>query len=193
MLPDKTLQLARQVNWWLPGVGLILAHRLWLGLVIGVLFTLLANLLIWGAAIVPDSVPRIFLFLTGLFLVATYAGAQFLLWRDIRRRQLAARKAERTRILNQAVEFLTQGDLARACMCVEALLPYAEDDLMVAVRIAQTLTAAQDAPRGIEAWMRVRRLDVQAVYRREAEEGELILRQLLLTPTGARTNTSGSP
>lgn len=193
MVTDKTLRLAQRINWWLPGVGLILAHRLWLGLAVGVLFTLLANLVIWGAAIVPDSVPRFFLFLTGGLLAGTYAGAQYLLSRDVRHRRAAAHRAERTRILNQATEFLARGDIDRAGACVEALLPHAEDDLMVAVRVAQTLTAARDAPRGIEAWLRVRRLDIQAVYRRDAEEGERILRELLLARDSGRANTHGAP
>lgn len=193
MMSEKLLVRARRINWWLPGVGLILAHRLWLGLTIGLLFTLLANMLIWGVLIVPEDMPPFFLMISaGLFLL-TYCGAQYLLARDIRLRHLAERKADRHRLLEEITLHLAAGDTDRALLCAEQLTSLADDDLLAALRVAQTLTVARDAPRGIEAWMRVRRLDIQAVYRSDADEGERRLRTGLFAQNAPEPNPNNSP
>ncbi|MBL8880970.1 MAG: hypothetical protein JNG88_17790 [Phycisphaerales bacterium] len=179
MIAERTLTLARRVNWWLPGVGLIIAHRMWLGLAIAVLFTLLANFMIWGALVVPESMPRTLLAVAGALLIAIYGGAQFLLARDLHLRQAAAARIERARALRELQQHVASGEIEQALACVDQLHSHAEGDLLVAFHIAQTLTAAEDAPRGIEAWLRVRRLDAQAIYRREADAAEAQLRRAL--------------
>lgn len=189
MIGERTISLARRVNWWLPGVGLIIAHRLWLGLAIGLLFTVLANFMIWGALVVPESTPRTIFALAGALLIVTYGGAQMLLARDIRQRRVATVRSERARWLDELRGHLARRDLEPALRCVARLEADAEGDLFIAFHIAQTLTAAEDAPRGIEAWQRVRRLDVQAVYRREADAAEESLRRALARMTcGAKPN-----
>lgn len=152
-------------NLVVPGGGLILAGRLWLGVAVGLLFALTANLAVVTTLVVPDDVPgwlRIaFLTLSG----AIYVAAQWLLAQTLRGHERCAAEAERRRILAAAVACLERGEPERALTALEPLRALAERDLVVAYRWAQVLTAARDVPAARAAWERVAALDRHRIYR----------------------------
>lgn len=162
---DRRLPSAWAWNLLVPGGGLILAGRLWLGVAVGLLFALAANLAVLAALVVPDDVPgwlRIGL-LAGSG--AIYVLAQWLLAQRLRGQQRSAAVAARRHALAAAVAALERGDPERALAALEPLRSAAERDLLVAYRWAQVLTAARDVPAARAAWQRVAALDRHRIYR----------------------------
>jgi hypothetical protein len=162
---DHTFLAVWGWNLLVPGGGLVLAGRLWLGLVVGLLFTLAANLAVLSALVVPDDVPgwlRIgFLTLSGTI----YVLAQWLLAQRLRGGRRSALEAARRRALAAAVAALERGEAERAVAALAPLRGLADGDLVVAYRWAQVLTAARDVPAARAAWERVAALDRHRIYR----------------------------
>ena len=182
-MSDRSAVRAWGLNLFVPGAGLILSGRLWLGVAVGLLFALAANLAVLSALVVPDDVPgwvRIGL-LTGSG--AIYVLAQWLLAQRLRGHQRGAADAARRRALAAVVMALDRGEPERALAALEPLRPLAECDLVIAYRWAQVLTVARDVPAARDAWQRVAALDRHRIYRahmaaamRELAADELRLR-----------------
>lgn len=80
----KRHRLAAIINLLVPGAGMIVLRREWLGLSLAVCFTLFTQLAIFGAAIVPYDLPRWVTGLSALGAAAVWISSQILTWRRMR-------------------------------------------------------------------------------------------------------------
>ncbi|HWL95041.1 MAG TPA: tetratricopeptide repeat protein [Phycisphaerae bacterium] len=118
--------MALLANLLLPGLGLILLRREWLGLSISLLFAAAGNFSIAGAWIAPDSFPRWLVWIGWILAIAVWLLAQWMLVRH--RKALAARRSQVRALVGKAAALIQNGELAAAqSILEEALLFDAED------------------------------------------------------------------
>lgn len=157
--------LAQWLNLLVPGAGVVLIGRAWLGLLIGIVFAVLFNGAIVAVGLIPDEVGLTARRLLVLGAAASYILAQFVMTRVVRRHRQAIEASTRFTALRQAQQALVAGDAAGAWAALGPLLPLAETDLHVAYRVAQALSASGDAAAAAAAWEHLRALDRHHVYR----------------------------
>ena len=163
-------QAAIWVNVLIPGAGLIILRREWLGLTVALLFGVLAASGIWGCLITPASVGTwsVGLLLAGAALI--WLGGQFLL-----RRQLAvfsdpSLAGEVERLRQQAADSASAGDYSQALSMLRLALSLNDEDLDTLVQEADLLTALGRFREARRAWRQVERLDRRQRYRRRIVE-----------------------
>lgn len=169
------LRCAPWVNLVLPGAGLVLAGRIPLGLMHGLVFAASANLALVAVLLFPDDLPRWAAALGVGFTAGAYAGGQLRLAHALRSQRAAAVAAGRRRALWEIRRLMEQGEYGPALDVLAPLARELPDDLLVAYRLAQVLTAAGTTHAAAAAWGRVRALDRHGVYRsqlRAWERGE---------------------
>ncbi len=160
-------RVASLINFLLPGVGLVLAGRLALGVVLGLTFTVGVCVALAGAFLMPDDLDRRFTLLTAGAGAGVYVAAQHQMQatrREARRRTIERKRRER---LHAALSQLKAGDAGQARATLAALMGDHPHDLLIAYRHAQACLASGDAPAAQQAWDRVRRLDPHGLYRAE--------------------------
>jgi hypothetical protein len=159
-------------NLVLPGVGLILAGRVAAGLAIGLLFVVLANGAVAATLLVPDDVsPWVQALVIGL-AAGTYVGAQLRLRYALEDTARAARRDRRDAALRVVRACVERGDGEAGWEALRPVAEDAEEDLLVAYRVAQVLTLRGDRTAARIAWERVRRLDRHHLYR-EAYDAQM--------------------
>lgn len=183
----ERLSTAERVNRVFPGVGLILAGSITAGMAVGLTFTATAALAIASYGLIPENVPP--MARAGLLAAALawYFCAQVWAAQAVRTRREAARAARRRGVLCRALEALERGEPRLARELIEPLAADEPDDLLVACRAAQILTALGDVQAARLAWERLQRLDRHRIFRRDWEAGL----QGLLTRSAA-DETGGS-
>lgn len=175
MSRDREQTFARWINLLVPGGGLIAIRDVWTGVVVALLFTLSANAAIAARLLIPDEFSP---WLAGLCIgVAggTYIGAQFRLAHTVREQRREAALRQRRAALAAVCDRLERGDGEAALEALEPLRSAAEQDLLVAYRLAQVLTMKRDVSAALEAWQQVRVLDRHHVYRRQIANGTRVL------------------
>jgi len=177
MTPRTCDRVYLLVNLLVPGSGLILHGDVLTGLVFCLLLTIVANLYLAGWLLIPDEVPPRWR-LTALIVAAgTYALAQLRCAHRLRRERRHRELLQRREVLAAVQRLLIQDQPARAWELLQPLAGLAEDDLLVAWRVAQVLTAKRDVEAALAAWQRLRRLDRHHLYRTEREHSERLLRR----------------
>lgn len=165
----------RQVGWLVnvlvPGGGVILIGGVVPGLLVGALFAVQANLLLAGLFIVPDELPQPGFGVVAVLAVLTYATAQAWYARELRRGRALLHDLRR-RCVAEAQRRLAAGDADGAHAALARVASAAEYDLLVAVRVAQVLTARGEVEAARAAWARVRRLDRHRIYREQIARAE---------------------
>lgn len=161
---ESPLRAATWLNLLLPGGGLILGGALWSGIVAGVLFAGLANLAIAMVLLLPDDFSRTAQVLTIVLAAGSYVWAQVRMAQTVRGHQARSAAALRRHALAEASDLLARGDYTRALEMVAPLAEQNPDDLFIAYRVAQVLTALGHAA-ARDAWARVRALDPHGIYR----------------------------
>ena len=163
-------QAAIWVNVLIPGAGLIILRREWLGSTVALLFGMLAGSGIWGCLITPASVGAwtVGLMLTGAALI--WLGGQVLL-----RRQLAvfndpSRAREVERLRQQAADSASAGNYTEALSMLRLALSLNDEDLDTLVQQADLLTALGRFREARRAWRQVEWLDRRRHYRRRVVE-----------------------
>jgi hypothetical protein len=163
---------AAAVNLILPGGGMILIGAVWRGLLVGMLFAACANFAVVATLLFPDEYSRLTrLFGIGL-AVGGYLGAQVRFAQTVRGLRQQGLDDLRRRCLRQARELLLRGSSVRALEQIQPLAELVPDDLHVAYRLAQALTATGDVAAARAAWRRLGELDRHGVYRREVQQHE---------------------
>jgi hypothetical protein len=167
----ERLSTAERLNRVFPGAGLILAGSITAGLAVGLAFTATASLAIASYGLIPENVPP--LARAGLLAAALawYFCAQVWAAQAVRSRREAERAARRRGVLGRSLAALEQGEARLARELIEPLAAAEPDDLLVACRIAQILTALGDVPGAQAAWERLQRLDRHRLFRRDWEAG----------------------
>jgi hypothetical protein len=162
--------IAPWVNLAVPGAGLILLRREWLGFALAMLFCLCAQIALWGLLIVPASIP-------GWITTAAFAGvglvwiaAQYSLL--VRRRRAFGKGVDREiqRLCQLAEEAVAQAEYERAEELILVALTLNDEDPGVNVLWAQLMTARGRFRQARRAWHRVVQLSHTAAERREALE-----------------------
>ena len=178
MTAEREQSTAWWVNLLIPGGGLVMIGRVWFGLVIVLLFTLLANCALAFSLLFPDDVPRWAGGLATGLAGGTYLGAQLRFAQTVRSRYQAAMTARRRQALEAVRTCLAAGQYDQAWDAIRPLAAQADRDLLVAYRLAQVLTAKQDVDAARNAWQLVRALDRHHIYREQILSSERTLNRL---------------
>ena len=178
MIAEREQSAAWWINLLIPGGGLMMIGRVWLGLIIALLFALLANCALAFSLLFPDDVPSWAGGLTTGLAGGTYLGAQLRFAQTVRSRHREAATAHRRQALEAARACLAAGQYGQAWEAIRPLAAQADRDLLVAYRVAQVLTAKQDVNAALDAWHLVRRLDRHHIYREQIVSNERTLNRL---------------
>jgi hypothetical protein len=156
------------LNFILPGSGLVLLRREWLGVTVSLLFGVCGNLALAGWLIAPEAIPRWLTLLAASFLVVIWVTAQEM----VRRRRIEIREQEAgiENLLGEVRGALEAGDLetARSTLLGGAALD--SENVECHVLWARVCAMEGDTNAVRKAWRRVIRLDAQGRYRSEAAE-----------------------
>lgn len=175
MSAGKALTFARIVNLLIPGGGLILVGSTASGMLVALLFTAAANLGLAAILLFPDDVSPTWRGLGLGVAIGTYFGAQLRYAQSVRDQRRRSAAELRQIALRDVYTALREGRVEEAWRALQPLAEQAEDDLVLAYRLAQVLTARGDGPEALAAWRRVRRLDRHRIYRQEVAENERAL------------------
>jgi len=182
---QRLARIARVVNLLVPGAGIILVGREALGVLVALLFTAAANAALAANLLFPaEWSPGWRAISTGVAL-GTYLGAQVRFAQTLRDQRRRASAAHRNAALRAARAALLAGRVEEAWRLLQPLAPQAEDDLLLAYRLAQVLSARGDRQAARAAWQRVRRLDRHRIYYREVLDNERALSEERPGPGGA--------
>lgn len=158
---------ARLINLVIPGGGLILIGSEVVGTLIALLFAVVANFAVAAGLLFPDDLSATARNLGIGVALGTYLGAQIRYAQTVRYRREVGQERQRRAALHAARAALERGRADEAWQALEPIADRAEDDLLVAYRVAQVLTARGAGRDAATAWQRVQRLDRHRIYRRE--------------------------
>ena len=163
-------QAAIWVNVLIPGAGLIVLRREWLGSAVALLFGMLAGSGIWGCLISPASAGTwtVALTLTGAALI--WLGGQILLHRQLAVFNDPSLALEVERLRQQAADSAGAGNYTEALSMLRLALSLNDEDLDTLVQQADLLTTLGRFREARRAWRQVEQLDRRQRYRRRIVE-----------------------
>lgn len=170
-------------NLILPGTGLILRRREWLGLCLTMIFSICGNVAIAGIWIAPDSVPGRLTHTAVAMLVGCWVLAQYLCHRQ--GSALARNRGLLLDLLEDARSALKQGDVASTRRALDRGRAVDDEAAELFVLGARLAALEGDAEAMKDSWRRVIKLDRKGRFSREAQEG-------LRRSVDAGSDTSGS-
>jgi hypothetical protein len=175
MTARATAVIGQLVNLVVPGGGLILSGNALLGVLIAALFTLTANFALLASLLFPDDFSATRRGLGIGVAIGTYVGAQIRYAQSLRSQRRQAADTLRHNVLGAVRSALLAGRVDDAWQAIQPLINQVNDDLVVAYRVAQVLTAREGGEAALAAWERVRRLDRHRVYRQQVADNERAL------------------
>jgi hypothetical protein len=184
MKKPMSAAIGQAVNLLVPGGGLILIGSVPLGVLVAALFTVAAHFAVAASLLFPDDVPPTWRGLGIGLAIGSYLGAQMRYAQTVRSQRARAAAERRHAALRDARLALLAGRADDAWRAIQPLAERVEDDLVLAYRFAQVLTARGDHAAALEAWQRVRRLDRHRIYRQEVARNEQVLSGLTGVATG---------
>jgi len=157
-------------NLLVPGSGLIILRREWLGVSTALLFTILAQGALLGALVLPAAVP---VWLTtacfaGALLV--WLGAQWRLWVWTRTATGPAVEYEVAELCRRAGEAAVRREYAEAAHILEVARTLDDENVTVNLQWAELTTLMGRFGQARRAWRRVLQLDRSGEHRRRADE-----------------------
>lgn len=158
------------LNLLVPGAGLILLRREWLGLVLALLFDLCAQIGLWGWWLVPAMIPR---WLTGSAWVAVglvWLGAQYVLVLRLRRAFGPGVDREVERLCQAAAEAMEAGDYRQAEEVLLVALTLNDESPCVNLQWAALMTVLGRFRQARKGWTRVAYLSPDPADHRRARE-----------------------
>lgn len=158
---------AGALNLLVPGLGIIWLGRAVAGLVFGLVFAACANLAVCAVLLVPGDLPAWAPPLAIGLATGAYLGCQVQLVRSSREHREAEQQRIRRAALTAVREALERGDYSAGLAALAPVSHLAAQDLLVAFRLAQLLTAVGDTQAALAAWRQVRALDRHHIYRDE--------------------------
>jgi len=166
----KRAKPARIVNLFVPGSGLILLRREWVGLATAGLFTVLAQTAILGWWVVPLDIPVWVATACGAGAALVWLQSQWSVWRRVRAIYAPALLRELADLRAQAAEALARGDLEEAHRVLLVALAVNDEDvelMMLWAALMQRMGRLRAARR---TWRRVLALDAPGPQRQAAQE-----------------------
>lgn len=168
------------LNLVLPGGGLVLLGARWTGFYLALLFAACANFALAAVLLFPDDCGRPVQLLAIGAGAGGYVGAQWRCAQTARARRARIADVRRRTALREARRMVEQGAFNEALRVLSPVAQENPDDLLVAYRIAEVLTAAGTSHAARLAWQRVRALDRHGVYREQLRMCEARLDQAKL-------------
>lgn len=163
------------VNLVVPGAGLIVLRRAWLGFAVALLFCVLSEIGLLGWLLIPATVPR-------WVSVAALAGgasvwgwSQWLLVRRYRISCGVAADRELRLLGRRSDEAIAANKLSEARDLLLAALTINDEHVETNLRWAQLLTRMGHRREASKAWQRVVQLDGSPERRREATRALVLL------------------
>ena len=175
MNPNAIVSISRLVNLLIPGGGLILIGAEAIGVAVALLFAVAANAVLGSSLLFPDALTPAWRGLAIGVTLGTYLGAQIRFAQTVRQQQLRSADQQRRMALRDARQALLDDRVQDARNALQPVVDRADDDLPLAYRLAQVLTACGEQVAARAAWRRVRRLDHHKIYRSEVEAAEQTL------------------
>ncbi len=162
------LRFAIILNVLLPGSGLILARRPWLGFALVMLFTVCAQVTLWGAWIIPEAIS------TPLFAAAAagaallWIAAQWLLLRQLRRiPNQTDRRSQLATCFALAEQAIVDGRFTEARGALDVALTVDDENPDTYAKLARLTAKVGCYDEARRCWGWVAELDRGGVYRRE--------------------------
>ena len=162
--------IAPWLNLVVPGAGLILLRREWLGLVLAMLFCVCAQIGLWGLYIVPASIPGWVTFSALAGAVLAWICAQYTLVIRIRRAFGPGIDHEIGHLCRLAEEAVAGAQYDKAEEFLLVALTLNDEDSRVNALWAQLMTALGKFHDARRAWRRVAQLSPTQSERRQAAE-----------------------
>ena len=154
------------LNILIPGSGLIILRREWLGFFLSLFYAICGNVALTGTMIAPESVPGWATVIAALLAALTWMMGQLLL--KARQTDIVRRRSGLSRVLTDAETALSTGDVDGAREHLAGGSELDEESVEWHVLWARVCTMKGDATGGREAWSRVMRLDMERRYQSEA-------------------------
>ena len=161
------LRIAIALNFILPGSGLILAQREWLGFMLAVVFTTGAQITVFGTWIAPEAVAG-WLTAAGAGLAAAiWVAGQCLLRNSIRSRTGQAREDQISTCFALADEAIKLGRYDEACGAIDVAMTVDDENPETYARLARLSALIGEYDGARKAWHKVAELDRRSVFRWE--------------------------
>jgi hypothetical protein len=136
---SKRHRLAMLVNLFVPGAGMIVLRREWLGLSLSVCFTLFTQMAVMGLAVVPHDVPRWLTWSCALGAVLIWAASQVLSFRRVRLLGSPIYQNEVHELCRRCREAMQRGNWSDAFDLLQVALRLDDEHLEAAQLRAQIL------------------------------------------------------
>lgn len=163
------------MNVLVPGTGLIVLGRPWLGLALAVWFGLGAEVAACGTLIAPATIPSLISLVSAGLAGAAWILGQVLLVMRIRFLRDPNLPAELALLRQLAEEALARGDHKAARSALLLALSLSDSDLATRILWARLLAVSASRGRARRAWLGAARLDADQEF---AEEIRLALARL---------------
>lgn len=161
------LTIAAVLNLLLPGSGLILTHRHWLGFVMALLFTACGHVAAIGILIAPEAIPHRLTALATGGAAAIWLNAQYLFFRRVIVLSDRTRTAQIALCHQLADEGVQQGRTEDAWGALDVALTIDDEDLQTHLRRARLYQLLGKPLEARRSWRKVQQLDKQQAFRRE--------------------------
>lgn len=154
----RHIGLAVVCNLWVPGSGLIVTQRDWVGALLALLFAVAGQIALAGYLIAPLAVPGWLTIAATIACGAIWLTAQGLLLGRLRRWRGRDARESLQRLLRDADAALSADDLLGARLLLEHALTIDDEDLDANLAYARVLDRL-GTPQARAWWKRVARLD----------------------------------
>lgn len=158
------------VNVFVPGAGLIVLRREWLGFALALLFCILAQIGIVGRWLIPATVPRPMVAAGFVGACAVWLWAQWLMVHRIRTATGATVANELALLGRRSTEAVAGDELAEARDLLLAALTINDEDAQINRQWAELMTLMKRPDEAAAAWRRVLRLQPDGELGRAADQ-----------------------
>jgi len=155
------------LNVLVPGAGLVLLRREWLGTALAFLFCGFGQLGLLGGWIIPGSIPHGVTWLAAATSVVVWIVAQALFWSRWAALHHPSVPQQKAALIQLASEAMGEGIYVNARLALESALALDDEDLAANLLWARLLTTMGWFPEARKAWRRVEQLDQDRRHHRE--------------------------
>ena len=149
------------LNLVIPGTGLMLRGRYWLGFALAMLFALAANVAIAGWLVAPLAIPHVYSWMATVMTVMTWGLAQVL---HIRQSSSPTNDEPVGSLLEQAQDAMTRHDWTAARTAIDAALELNQENAEMHDLRARVNTLSGHAPQADPAAPNVRKPDDSSAH-----------------------------
>jgi hypothetical protein len=162
------------LNLCLPGLGLIVLRREWLGLSLAVVYGICGNVALAGWLIAPAAVPAWLTLLAFVLTVLTWLAGQLLHWRQMQSQSRC--ESDMRVLLHEAQCALEKGEIESARVCLESAFALDDEHVELHLLRARLFALEGDHRAARKALRRATKLDVGRRHHAAAERGAEALR-----------------